>query len=153
MTWGAQRTEYGSCTRAQSRWPASTSLPSSRARTDGRDVGDLRVGTQRVVGGAEGLDTALEGFQGEGRRHGGEAHQVLGPAGRQQAQAVHELGAVDQGQAFLGLEHQAGPLQPLEDRRGVDAPAVLVHQVPLAHQHQRQVGQGRQVARGAHRPA
>ncbi len=60
----------------------------------------------------------------------------------------HQLRAVDQGQALLGLEGdrgKAGRCQGLAPGE----PAALVEALALADQHQRQVGQRRQIATGA----
>ncbi len=94
---------------------------------------------------------SLDGLQ---RHHPGDVGH-LGQAQRlgdaQRAGGGHQLGAVDQGQPLLGLQHhrfQAGSLQRLG--AGQRLPAQLGF--ALADHHQRQVRQRRQVARGPHRP-
>ncbi len=78
--------------------------------------------------------------------------QRLAAEERQRAHRAHRLGAVHQRQALLGLEHHR--LEPGAGQRGASGePLVADEGLALADEHQRQVGQRREVARGAHAAA
>ena len=78
------------------------------------------------------------------------AHQVLGLVDGESTQRGCHRRPVDQRQPLLGLQLQR--LEPcLPQRLGPIQPLSLVDGLPLADEHQRQVGQGSQVATGTQR--
>ena len=108
-----------------------------------------RVGTRCVDTGIEGGPGAPQGLQrqpGDGVRQAGQAAEFLMG---QVAQGGDELGAVDEGQALLGLEDHGLETRCRQGRAPGHLVAVLPGQ-PLAHQQKGHVGQGSQVAAGAH---
>ena len=98
-----------------------------------------------------GLVCVPAGAQGVGDNGGGYqlgAEQILQVQQGQGADARHDLGAVDEGDALL-----SGQVQWLETRiaQGLGARddlPLVVQGLALTHYHQRDIGQGRQVARG-----
>jgi hypothetical protein len=98
----------------------------------------------------KGVGRAAQRLEGHGASHVGRLHRPLGAEERERADPRHHLRAVVERQPLLGLQPQrlhAG----LAKRLGA-AHRLAAHLGPsLADQHQRQVRQRRQVARGAHR--
>jgi hypothetical protein len=115
----------------------------------GRGLDLTRVGTARLESRAVRHLSATQGLHGDGRDDAGRARQPVSRCQHERADGTHHLRAVEQGQAFLGFEHQgfqAGFCERSGGRHG--APFVLHH--AMADDGQCQMGQGSEVARGAH---
>ena len=100
----------------------------------------------RIVG----VSNAAQGLGGEGAGKIGEADQVAGVEGGQRAYGCHGLRTVYEGEAFLrGKDHGL----EARGREGLGAahPAAAVESFAHAAEDESQVGQGREVARGAQR--
>ncbi len=107
------------------------------------------MGPGLVDPGIVGRRGSPEGFQAEGCDLVGQGHQGLQPGHGQAPEAGDELGAVDEGQALLGLQGD-GPEAGRGQGLGAGDVPVPVPGQPLAHQQQGHVGQGRQVPGGPH---
>ena len=117
----------------------------------GRGGVDLpALAAHRVDARIEGRARAERGLHGEAAAHGGGGEQVLGLEEAAQRVGGGHLGAVQERQALLGRQGQR--LQPGErERLARLQPAAAMARLALAEQHQRHVGERREVARGAHR--
>ena len=114
----------------------------------GRDARLSRLRPHGVQARVEGRRRALEGLERQRRGDGRGREHALGVAERERARAGHEVRAVDQRQALLGLERDR--LEPgLAQRLGAGQPAAADLGLALADQHERRMGERRQVARGA----
>ena len=114
-----------------------------------RDGNLTRVGAGRMDAGVEGCPGAAKGLQAQGGDLVGQGHQALQPGDCEVAQGSDELGAVNEGQAFLGLQHHRREAGLLQGRpaglRPLGSPGEA-----LAYQQQGHVGQRGQVAAGTH---
>ena len=117
------------------------------AYDEGR-LGLALVGAHLLDAGHEGVDAAVEGLHADG----GEEVEALDhlPAVDEGLDAVgaHELCAVEQGEALLGLERDGLPAEDVEDVASGHSLAV-VHDLAFADKRQEEVCQGCQVAGGA----
>ena len=115
---------------------AEASWPGMRAQADD-------PGVEGAVGPQDGFD----------RERGGDVRDLGepgGPRGRQHADGGHALGAVDEGEALLGLQHEWRETAATKRRQGRHPLACEPH-LPLADHRQGEVGEGGEVARGAER--
>ncbi len=110
------------------------------------------MGAQRVQAGVERRVGAAQRVGGERSAEVGGAQQT--PCGErpQCEQRGHRLGAVDERQPFLGLEHQRPQPGPPQALLGRQLGAADAH-APAAEKRQRQMGEGREVAARPHRAA
>ncbi len=119
---------------------------------DVRGRGGLsRVRPDRVQFGEEGplrAEHRLGGQRGGHVRHGEQVRRVRDG---QQQHAEHPVGAVDQRQPLLGGQLQRAQAGRVQGFGGGHPGAVLAHHPALAEQHDRAVGEGRQVTGGAQR--
>ena len=83
----------------------------------------------------------------------GRVEQRLAVDHREAADRRHELRAVEQREAFLGLEREGREPRGPQSGPGRLAPAASVEQLALAHHRQHQVRRGREIAGGAQRAA
>jgi len=100
---------------------------------------------------AEGLVRAEQPLE---RHRSGDLEQlgeVFGEQQRRHADSAHRLGAVDQGEALFGLEHQRLQARALQ-RFGPGQARVVEEGFALADQHQREVGERCEVTGGATLP-
>ena len=95
---------------------------------------------------------ALERIAGHGADHVGGVDQSLGRQQRESSHRQHGLGTVDERDRFFGLEHQRFDACSLERFCASDAAALAVMAFAFSDQKQSQVGQGREIAGGAHAP-
>ena len=123
------------------RWLATIGLPASSRRRFAADAVWPAMRTQRHQVGGEGPVGAQQRLDRHRRRDVGRAEQHVEVGEREHEHAEHAVGAVDEGQAFLGLQR---------DRRDAGG-GHLVGALALADQRQADVGQRREVATGAER--
>ena len=100
------------------------------------------------------LERAVGAEKRFGRHRGGDVgrpEQPLRVRAREHQHAKHAVRAVDQREAFLGLEPHRFQLRGLERLSRRLAPAFLVQHLALTHQREADVGQGSQVAAAADR--
>ena len=126
-------------------------LPSVAART-------LRGRVQLAGDGPQQLDALLEGADGGAQAletHGadevGRVQQRLAVGHREAADGGHELRAVEQREAFLGLEREGREPHGPQGGPGRLAPALGRQQLALPHHGEHEVGRRGEVAGGAQR--
>ena len=93
---------------------------------------------------------ALQPLHGHGAGDRSDAEDLLGVEQRQHAHRLHRLGAVDQGEAFLRLQHHRLEPRPAQ-RLAAGEPLATEERLALADQDQRQVGQRSEIAARADR--
>ena len=93
---------------------------------------------------------ALEGVEGERADDVGRADEAAGLGHREAADRGHELRAVDEGEALLGLQHERREAGRAQRLGGGQAPAAD-DALALADEREREVGEGREVAARADR--
>jgi hypothetical protein len=103
-TCGTQRTEYWSCTLAQSRWLAPISLSASRRRTFSAGLGVPAVRAERGDARVEGRRAAELAFERQRARDVGGRAEVQRPGEREPADGAGERRAVDEREALFRFE-------------------------------------------------
>jgi hypothetical protein len=93
---------------------------------------------------------ALERLERERERDDGGVEQAARVADGQRAGGGHEMRAVDEREALLRLEHDGLQARAPQRRAAVEAVAGQLR-LALADEHERDVGERREVARGADR--
>ncbi len=116
----------------------------------GRHVLHAGMRLHREQGFVEVVVVAVQRERGQRRDARDQARQVIGAVPGQAGQAGHYRGAVHQCKGFLGAQHQWLPAE-LTVHLGTVAALPLVHHFTFTGQGRGDVGQGRQVATGAHR--
>ena len=108
------------------------------------------VGTDAVAERQEGLDTAVVGFERHRADQIGPFREAFGLDERPAGVGAHELGAVEQGQAFLRLQADGLPAH-LFPHFGSGAHLPFVADFTHPDNREAEVGEGSQVAGGAER--
>jgi hypothetical protein len=108
------------------------------------------MGTHLGQAGVEGDGRALERLQRQRERDDRGVEQTTGVADGECAGGGHQVGAVDQGQALLGGQDDGMQTGAVERRRPLHALAAQ-RGLTFADEHERDMGQRREVARGPHR--
>ena len=108
------------------------------------------MGTDAMTERQEGLDAAVVGFERHHADQVGPFREALGLDERPDGVGAHELGSVEQGQAFFRLKADGLPTELFPDLGGGTHLAFVAN---FAHADDRkaQVGQGREVAGGTER--
>ena len=122
----------------------------ARAHVGGRAqlAGD---GTQRLDALLEGADRGAQALEAHRADEVGRVEQRLAVGHRQAADGGHELGAVEEAEALLGLEREGREPGGPQGGPGRLAPPVRVEQLALAHHRQHEVRRRGEVAGGAQR--
>ena len=134
----------------QSRCDSRTALPASSARRFRAETDLPGMRPRRVDALVEGHVGALQHVEGEGAGHVGREREPQGFGQREAGDRGHELGAVDEGQALLRLEHYGCQARRRQRFGRGHAPTAGSH-VAFAHECQSQMRQGSEVAARAHR--
>ncbi len=112
-------------------------------------LAELRPHRDQILG--EGAVGPEEGFDGHRRGDVGDAQQPVEIGDGEHEHAEHPVGAVDQGEPFLGPQDERLEIRLGEGGGAVDQAAVGAARLALAEQHQRDRGQRGEVAAGAER--
>ena len=126
-----------------------SALPASSVRRLRADAAWPGCGRAAWMRGSKATSVPLSASRVMAPEHVGGAREPPRLGQRQARDRGHELGAVDEGEAFLGLEHDGREAARPERVRARARRRPRGRAVAFADERQRQVGEGRQVAAGA----
>ena len=127
------------------------SLPSVARRTLARRAQLAGDGPQRLDALLEGADGGAQALEAHGADEVGRVQQRLAVGHREAADGGHELRAVEQREALLGLEREGREPGGPQGGPGRLAPPIGRQQLALAHHGEHEVGRRGEVAGGAQR--